>query len=63
MKRHQLLKYLNKFRCFLFREGTKHSIYYNPENDRTSAIPRHSEIDDWLANKICKDLGIKQIKK
>jgi len=30
-------------------------------NKRT-AIPRHSEIKDILANKICKDLGVKPVK-
>jgi len=26
--------------------------------NRRSAVPRHNEISDVLANKICKDLGI-----
>jgi len=63
MKRGELIKYLNHHKCFLFREGKKHSVFYNKENEKTSTIPRHREIDDLLANKICKDLGISKIKK
>ncbi|OKH59109.1 addiction module toxin, HicA family [Scytonema sp. HK-05] len=42
----------------LLREAGKHTIYYNPSNNRTSAVPRHTEIVDILAVKICKDLEI-----
>jgi hypothetical protein len=42
----------------LLREGGKHTIYYNPSNNRTSAVPRLTEIVDILAVKICKDLEI-----
>lgn len=40
------------------REGAKHSVFLNPENDFISTVPRHVEIDSFLARKICKDLGI-----
>lgn len=62
MKRRQLLLHLASQGCFLFREGKKHSVFINPENNFTSTVPRHREIDDYLANKICKDLKIKKIK-
>ncbi|MBL7162413.1 MAG: type II toxin-antitoxin system HicA family toxin [Anaerolineales bacterium] len=58
MKRHSLLKYLKHHGCELYREGSKHSIYWNPTNNRTSTIPRHTEIANRLAEKICKDFGI-----
>jgi predicted RNA binding protein YcfA (HicA-like mRNA interferase family) len=58
MKRRALLKHLRKHGCEFFREGKKHSIYWNPATRRTSAVPRHTEILDVLAMKICKDLGI-----
>lgn len=63
MKRNQLLEHLKKIKCFLYREGKKHSVYFNLDNDKTSTVPRHREIDDILANKICRDLGIVKIKK
>lgn len=38
-------------------EGGNHSIFVSPSG-RTSTVPRHAEINDDLARKICKDLGI-----
>lgn len=57
MKRRELIQYLEANGCLLLREGGNHTIYYNPLNRKTSAIPRHTEIVDILAKKICKDLG------
>ena len=58
MKRRALLRYFRRHGCELLREGKKHSIYWNPANRRTSAVPRHTEVVDQLVRKICKDLGI-----
>jgi mRNA interferase HicA len=58
MKRNQLLKHLRKNGCGLIREGANHSWWGNPEQNVRSSVPRHSEIKDRLARKICKDLGI-----
>ena len=58
MKRRDLLKYLEEYGCRLLREGGSHTVYYNPSTKQTSTIPRHKEVDDFLAKKICKDLGI-----
>jgi mRNA interferase HicA len=58
MKRHELLKYLKEHGCELLQEGSRHSVYWNPTTRNTSAVPRHVEIADLLAKKICKDLGI-----
>ncbi len=44
--------------CELVREGGNHSWWGNPTNGRRSAVPRHSEVSDHLARKICRDLGI-----
>jgi len=62
MKRTELLKYLRSQGCELLREGAKHSWWYNPTLNRRSAIPRHTEIKDVLAKKICKDLGVNPMK-
>ncbi len=61
MKRYKLIKYLKKLGCFLLREGSNHSVFYNPIYNKTSTIPRHKEIDDKLVKKICRDLGIPPI--
>ncbi|MBU0702848.1 MAG: type II toxin-antitoxin system HicA family toxin [Chloroflexi bacterium] len=58
MKRHALLKHLKRHGCELLREGSRHSIYWNPANRRTTSVPRHREIVDNLAIKICEDLDI-----
>lgn len=62
MKREALLRYLRQQGCELIREGGRHSWWGNPANNRRSSVPRHSEIVDLLAVKICKDLGIPSIK-
>ncbi len=58
MKRHALVRHLDAHGCVLLREGSKHSVYVNPANDQTSTVPRHREINEFLARKICRDLGI-----
>lgn len=56
MKRNQLIKHLNAHGAFLLREGSGHSIYQLGRYK--TQVPRHTEIVDELARKICKDLGI-----
>lgn len=58
MKRRDLLRHLSSLGCEVLREGGRHTVIYNPENNHTSTIPRHNEINDFLAKKICKDLGV-----
>jgi hypothetical protein len=61
MKRHQLIRHLNKYGAYLLREGKRHSIFQR-ELFKTE-IPRHNEIVDELARKICKDLDIPFVRK
>jgi len=58
MRRTQLLKHLRAQGCVFIREGRNHSWWTNPSQNKRSSVPRHSEITDQLARKICKDLGI-----
>jgi len=58
MKRYDLIKYLRSHGCELLREGAKHSWWHNPAQNKRAAVPRHAEIKDILASKICKDLGV-----
>jgi predicted RNA binding protein YcfA (HicA-like mRNA interferase family) len=60
MKRRELLRHLERHGCHLDHEGSRHSIYKNPTTGRKSAVPRHMEIDNRLARKICSQLGIPQ---
>ena len=41
--------------------GSKHSWWGNADTGNRTAIPRHTEIDNNLAKKICKDLGIPRL--
>lgn len=61
MKRGALLRHLQDHGCHLDYEGSRHSIYRNPSNGKTTSVPRHMEIDNRLARKICKQLGIPPI--
>jgi mRNA interferase HicA len=56
MKRTQIIKHLETHGAFLLREGRRHSIYQR--GSFKTQIPRHDEIVDELARKICKDLDI-----
>lgn len=58
MKRRDLIVYLAAQDCILPREGKRHSVYVNRKNQKTSSIPRHSEVNHFLAKKICNDLGV-----
>jgi len=58
MRRAELLRHLAVHGCQLFREGGRHSIYWNPANRKTTAVPRHNEIVEPTAARICKDLGV-----
>jgi mRNA interferase HicA len=58
MKRVKLIRHLNRQGCYLLREGSNHSLFYNPVNNKVSTIPRHSEIKKFISQKICKDLDI-----
>jgi mRNA interferase HicA len=49
MKRRQLLRHLRSHGCELLREGGRHSWWHNPAPGRRSAVPRHNEIKDLLA--------------
>jgi len=56
MKRNELLRHLKNHGASFLREGRRHTIY--KKGQFKSQIPRHINIVDELARKICKDLGI-----
>ena len=62
MKRNQLVRHLRAHGCELLREGGRHSWWHNTILGNRSAIPRHTEVSDVLAKKICKDLGVPPVK-
>jgi D-hexose-6-phosphate mutarotase len=44
--------------CEVRREGARHTVFWNPSARTVSTVPRHREINENLARKICKDPGI-----
>jgi len=58
MKRRQLIKHLATHGCRFYREGAKHPIFQNEQTGKKTTIPRHTEIDNITARKICSQLGI-----
>ena len=58
MKRRELVRHLEENGCRTLREGTRHTIYVNPRQKKVSAVPRHTEVNDILVRRICRDLEI-----
>ena len=56
MKRKELEKRLRKAGCYLKREGGSHSLWINPKTGVIEAVPRHTEVKEFLAKKILKSL-------
>jgi mRNA interferase HicA len=56
MKRQELLRHLSVHGAKVIREGRRHTIM--GKGRLRSEIPRHNEIVDQLAMKICKDLDL-----
>lgn len=61
MKRAELVRHLERSGCVLLREGAKHSVFVNRARNKSSTVPRHREINDFLARKICRDLEVPEV--
>jgi mRNA interferase HicA len=61
VKRAALLRHLRLHGCELLREGGNHSVFVNRAAGKATAIPRHREINDFLARKICRDLDVPEL--
>ncbi|MGH7431167.1 MAG: type II toxin-antitoxin system HicA family toxin [Candidatus Methylomirabilales bacterium] len=48
MKRRELIRHLHAHGCEFLREGSRHTVYYNPASNLTSSVPRHRDIDEFL---------------
>ncbi len=58
MKRRELIRHLEQNGCRELREGGRHTVFLNPAKKKVSSVPRHAEINEILARKICRDLEI-----
>jgi mRNA interferase HicA len=61
VKRSVLLQHLRKHGCSLKREGSGHSLWSNPQTGAIEAVPRHMEIANLLAKKICRNLSVPEV--
>jgi mRNA interferase HicA len=61
MKRGDLIRHLKEFGCILRREGAGHSLWVNPKTGEMEAVPRHNEIKNQLAKKICRGLSVPEL--
>jgi len=61
VKRGDLLRHLRQHGCHLKREGGSHSLWTNPRTGAVEAIPRHNEISDQLARRVCRNLSVPEI--
>jgi mRNA interferase HicA len=61
MKRADLIRHLEQHGCTFHREGSKHTVYVNRAKRKTSTIPRHREINEFLSRKICRDLEVPEL--
>ncbi len=58
MKRRDLVRHLKRHGCEVFREGGSHTVLVNRTAGKTTTVPRHREINEYLAQRICKDLEV-----
>ncbi len=61
MKREALLRHLRRYGCYLKREGHSHSLWINPLTGAVEAVPRHTEIPNQLAKRICRRLSLPEL--
>lgn len=63
MKRDDLIHHLRDHGCILYREGGNHTLFRNTANKKAVPLPRHQEIGDILAKRICRQLEIPELGK
>ncbi|MBK7211806.1 MAG: type II toxin-antitoxin system HicA family toxin [Bacteroidales bacterium] len=57
MKRKELIRKIEMQGCVLIRHGANHDWYHNPETKQSQPVPRHNEINEYLAKHILKMLS------
>ena len=57
MKRTDLIRKLEEGGCVLVRHGGNHDWYRNPKTGMSQAVPRHREVNEFLAKHILKKLA------
>ncbi|HEV8413416.1 MAG TPA: type II toxin-antitoxin system HicA family toxin [Bryobacteraceae bacterium] len=57
MKRTDLIRKLEEDGCVLVRHGGNQDWYRNPKTGMSQAVPRHREVNEFLAKHILKKLA------
>jgi predicted RNA binding protein YcfA (HicA-like mRNA interferase family) len=57
MKRRDLIRKIEGLGAVLIRHGGKHDWYQNPKTKISQPVPRHTEINEFLARNIVRKLG------
>lgn len=58
MKRRDLIRHLLRHGCEVLREGGNHTVVIHRSCRKSTTVPRHREINDFLARKICRDVEV-----
>ena len=56
VKQRDLIRYLEKNKFYMIREGGNHSIYSN--GSKVIPVKRHKQFDRITANELCKQAGL-----
>ena len=56
MRRVELVRRIEAAGCVLIRHGGKHDWYQNPKTKICQAVPRHTELNEYLAKSILRKL-------
>jgi len=59
VKRRELIKKIEAEGAVLIRHGGKHDWYQNPATKACQPVPRHNEINEYLARSILRKLSSK----
>jgi predicted RNA binding protein YcfA (HicA-like mRNA interferase family) len=54
LKRQKLIKEITKLGAVFVRHGANHDIYENPKTNKSTQVPRHSDINELVAKSIIK---------
>ena len=57
MKKGELLKRIKTQGCIFVKHGKKHDVYKNPRTGVEERVPRHTDINETLANYIIRNLS------
>ncbi|WP_010256991.1 type II toxin-antitoxin system HicA family toxin [Treponema primitia] len=57
MKRVDLIKVITNNGAVFVRHGGGHDVYKQPKTGKQDAIPRHTEIKEYVAKSIIKNLS------